>query len=334
MVINPAVKAGLVVNTLVVVMLLADRSQAHDGHTHAPSRPSGGASVDSAERFGGGFERQSITGRAPHGGRISKTFLHYIEVVYFPHETRIYLYGTAQNPLSANGVSGEVLMQVRGNPQVFRYPVQYVPKDSNTDQDYLVVKVDVTRVRDQDMEVTIELKNLPQRQESDARIIQTFALSLTPLPVKILPLSDTDRVAVAAQRTCPVTASGFDHGPPIKLEVADRVLYVCCDGCVDAVKDNPRLYWDKLRAGGIEQAPPKTQVLVQRATEQDESSVRAQRVCPSTGELLGSHGPPLSVSVGNQRVFVCCEACVHDVTADPAKYVAHAGKLREVFAGR
>ena len=49
---------------------------------------------------------------------------------------------------------------------------------------------------------------------------------------------------------------------------------------------------------------------------------RAQRTCPVTGEELGSMGDPISVTVKDETIFVCCQGCVKKVQQNPDKYLA------------
>jgi YHS domain-containing protein len=46
-----------------------------------------------------------------------------------------------------------------------------------------------------------------------------------------------------------------------------------------------------------------------------------QRVCPVTGDELGSLGPPIPVTVRGKTVWVCCEGCVRAVQRNPDKYL-------------
>jgi hypothetical protein len=47
-----------------------------------------------------------------------------------------------------------------------------------------------------------------------------------------------------------------------------------------------------------------------------------QKVCPVTGERLGSMGPPPSVVIQGRTVFLCCKGCEAELRKDPAKYLA------------
>jgi multidrug efflux pump subunit AcrA (membrane-fusion protein) len=53
----------------------------------------------------------------------------------------------------------------------------------------------------------------------------------------------------------------------------------------------------------------------------DRALALRQKVCPVTGALLGSMGPPPAVVVGGRTVFLCCKGCEAELRKDPAKYL-------------
>jgi hypothetical protein len=56
--------------------------------------------------------------------------------------------------------------------------------------------------------------------------------------------------------------------------------------------------------------------------ESDRALALRQRTCPVTRELLGAHGRPLKITIGQRTVFVCCQGCLNDLKADPERYLA------------
>lgn len=50
----------------------------------------------------------------------------------------------------------------------------------------------------------------------------------------------------------------------------------------------------------------------QQLTERDRIHIAVQQICPVSGQRLGEHGPPIKVTVGQQKeeVFLCCKACL------------------------
>lgn len=60
--------------------------------------------------------------------------------------------------------------------------------------------------------------------------------------------------------------------------------------------------------------------------EADQALALEQKVCPSTGEKLGSMGVPIKVDVKGQPVFLCCNGCKEDVQKKPDTVLAKLGK--------
>ncbi len=200
-----------------------------------------------------GHQRADPPFRAPHGGQLSKTNWNYFEVVYGPRETRVYVYDLFRSPVPAREMQGDVIMQVRSNGGKFRYPLQYARGADG--QDYLALRVDLTRVRNGDMDVHFDLAGLPNRESPRARFSQAFALPRP--PVAVAAATAFDRAAVARQRTCPVMDSPLgEHGTPIKLLVGNQTIYVCCQGCIKKVQADPRMYVAKVaRVAASKQTP-------------------------------------------------------------------------------
>ena len=54
----------------------------------------------------------------------------------------------------------------------------------------------------------------------------------------------------------------------------------------------------------------------QTQTKRDQLRIAVQEICPTSGNRLGEHGPPIKVKVGEETVFLCCQGCLKD-TIDP-----------------
>ena len=54
-----------------------------------------------------------------------------------------------------------------------------------------------------------------------------------------------------------------------------------------------------------------------KLSAEDRALAEKQKVCPETGEPLGSMGVPIKVMVKDQPVFICCKACEKSVQKDP-----------------
>ena len=70
-----------------------------------------------------------------------------------------------------------------------------------------------------------------------------------PPPTTMDSLPTADRSLVAKQRICPVTGEALDSmGGPVRVEVAGRIVFVCCKGCIEPLRKDPAKYLSKLPA--------------------------------------------------------------------------------------
>ncbi len=75
-------------------------------------------------------------------------------------------------------------------------------------------------------------------------------------------LSDEDRVLAESQKFCPVADYPLGGmGTPLKVMIGDQPVFLCCDGCRDALLKEPDKYLAKLQGGPTAAAPrPQPQV--------------------------------------------------------------------------
>ena len=59
-----------------------------------------------------------------------------------------------------------------------------------------------------------------------------------------------------------------------------------------------------------------------KLSPEDRQLAEKQKVCPVSGEPLGSMGKPYKVTVEERDVFLCCKGCEDAIKKDPAKYLA------------
>ena len=124
-----------------------------------------------------------------------------------------------------------------------------------------------------------------------------------------------------AQRLCPVTGEELGSmGPPIPVTISGRTIQVCCEACVTAVRRSPEKYFQRV-AEELRMVPTDSS-RGSFSRPQSVRQTRVQRLCPVTGEELGSMGPPIPVTISGRTIQVCCEACVTAVRRSPAKYFA------------
>ena len=60
-------------------------------------------------------------------------------------------------------------------------------------------------------------------------------------------------------------------------------------------------------------------------SEEDRLLAQKQKICPISGEPLGTMGPPIKVVVAGHEVFICCEHCEDPLVTDPEKHLAKIG---------
>jgi Cu(I)/Ag(I) efflux system membrane fusion protein len=171
-------------------------------------------------------------------------------------------------------------------------------------------------------------------------------------------LSPADRQLAIAQRFCVVsdTSRLGSMGTPAKVMVKGEPLFLCCDGCEQAVKDNPdgmiRRAKD-LRAksalaanNGVPQPsaaePPiaddespdgvkekKIAADIAKLPAADRPLAISQKFCAVlTESRLGSMGPPVKVVLNGEPVFLCCKGCEQSAKANPKATVARVKQLR------
>jgi YHS domain-containing protein len=61
-------------------------------------------------------------------------------------------------------------------------------------------------------------------------------------------------------------------------------------------------------------------------SEADRKLVEKQKICPVSGQRLGSMGAPFKLTYKDRVVFLCCEGCKEDFEKEPEKYLAKLDK--------
>lgn len=80
------------------------------------------------------------------------------------------------------------------------------------------------------------------------------------------------------QKSCPVTGEALGSmGDPIRVRTHDQTVWVCCESCVAAVKDDPDKYFEQVQNEITQLRGP----VIQRHETYDRSDSR--RVAPASG---------------------------------------------------
>lgn len=153
-------------------------------------------------------------------------------------------------------------------------------------------------------------------------------LDVEPTPlmlVEIMKLPKEDRSKATQQRICPVTRLQLGSmGPPIKVNVQGRDVFLCCSHCKKRLRDDPEKHLANLSqpsSSNGNESSALTKALAKLGPE-DRALAEAQGVCPVADMKLGSMGPPQKVTIQDTPVFLCCEACRESLLEDPEKYLA------------
>jgi hypothetical protein len=131
-------------------------------------------------------------------------------------------------------------------------------------------------------------------------------------------LSSEDRELALAQKVCPVTGAKLGSmGKPYKTTIGERVVFLCCKGCERAVQKDPEGILEALGEAPADEFAADERAALNELPPADRALAAAQKVCPITGERLGSMGMPYKMSVGSRVLFLCCEGCKDGVQEDP-----------------
>jgi YHS domain-containing protein len=111
--------------------------------------------------------------------------------------------------------------------------------------------------------------------------------------------SKADQKLIIEQKTCPVSGEPLGSmGAPVKVTAKGRTVFLCCAGCEKKFLADPGKYFKKI----------------------DNRFINEQKICPVSGQPLGSMGTPVRVTVKDRSAFLCCEGCKKKFLADPDKY--------------
>ncbi|MBI2804490.1 MAG: efflux RND transporter periplasmic adaptor subunit [Planctomycetes bacterium] len=157
-------------------------------------------------------------------------------------------------------------------------------------------------------------------------------------------LSDADRKLAEAQVTCPILEGSRlgSMGVPIKLMLEGQPVLLCCIGCQGKAKAKAKetvKLVEELTAKALKRERSKVspkrldpeaeiQAELTKLGAEDRRLAVEQRLCPMSGQRLGSMGVPTKHMIQGQAVFLCCAACDAPALENPAKTLAKVNELR------
>jgi len=255
-----------------------------------------------------------------HGGQIYLAGDFQCEVIFSMKSLQVYVYDRSGLPVATKNVRGRVTYALPGDPRTYRYDL-YPQAGDGTPSNALYLAIDPSRVPDRAATVDIALHGLAQRRVAIAARFQgspprvQLAHFTRPVLVKA---TKADAAAIAHQETCPVMDEPLHAmGGPWKTSLQGRTVFICCQGCVTSLRNEPQKYLAKL-----------PEPLPVKATPVDAVAVQRQRVCPVMKGPLNAMGGPWRVTVKGQSVYVCCKGCVPKVQADPDQYIRRVATAR------
>ncbi len=210
----------------------------------------------------------------------------------------MFVFDRAGQPVSVDKGRGAASLRVSGNAKRYRYDL--LPDGKGA----LTAPVNLSAIAGRQIEVDIQLVGIPA---TSGRTVSFQEVASVPASEQQLAAA-----AIARQKICPVSGKPLGSmGDPVAVDVNGQRLFVCCAGCVNAVKANPAKY-----------ASGRPEITVTSATEADAALIAQQKVCPVMDEPLGGMGNPIKVMVGDKPIFLCCKGCIKKIQAEPAKYLA------------
>ena len=171
----------------------------------------------------------------PRKGTVQQVGDFLVETVLKPAGLRLFVSDLKKQPLALKDVRGIATLRIEGAAKRYRYDL--FPETGRKEAaDSLAVAVNLSRIAGKDVEISYQLIGLPGTGD---RPVQFTTKS-------DIPLTEAQQVAAAItqQKVCPVSNQPLGSmGKPIPVTVGDRTVYVCCAGCIDAVKKNPGKYF-------------------------------------------------------------------------------------------
>ena len=240
-------------------------------------------------------QAREATQAGPHGGSLKQTGNLQIETIVSQGGLQMFVYDRAGQPVSVDRGRGAVSVRVEGNAKRYRYDL--LPDGKGA----LTAPVNLSQIAGRQIDV-------------DVQLVGIAASTISFNEVATVPASEQQlaAAAIARQKICPVSGKPLGSmGDPVAVDVNGQKLYVCCAGCVNAVKSDPAKY-----------AAGRPQITVTTATQADAAAIAAQKVCPVMDEPLGGMGTPIKVMVGDKPIYLCCKGCIKKIQAEPAKYLA------------
>src|SRR5690606_7308048 len=155
------------------------------------------------------------------------------EGLWEPGGPSVYVFGADGGEVPTRGVSGLLLVTPAGGGTAVR--LSLFPSGDGP----LRVRTDLSGIEPGTVSVELFLSGVPGSGRGVAR-------GRGEVPFRL----DADAVAIARQVICPVTDMPLgEMGKPPKAVIAGRTVYVCCEPCLDVIREDPQKYFAKIGKG-------------------------------------------------------------------------------------
>ena len=141
-------------------------------------------------------------------------------------------------------------------------------------------------------------------------------------------LNAEDRELAEGQVICPVMEvklGSAGMGTPIRVELPDRDVLICCEGCRKKLVAEPEKYYVILDAYHSDTPSAEELAEIEESfaplSPEDRKLSEKQVICPVTEVRLGTMGmgTPIRVDVMGTPVMICCEGCRKGLLKEPEK---------------
>jgi YHS domain-containing protein len=114
--------------------------------------------------------------------------------------------------------------------------------------------------------------------------------------------------------TCPVTGEPIDK--EFKGEINGRIVYVCCPGCLDTIKEDPDLYLKK--DSGVKKEEKQEVKPEEKTEEKFLGKGDGIETCPVMGMPVDKE---VKAEINGRIVYACCPGCLETIKANPELYL-------------
>jgi YHS domain-containing protein len=122
--------------------------------------------------------------------------------------------------------------------------------------------------------------------------------------------------------SCPVTGEPIDK--EFKGEINGRIVYVCCPGCLDTIKESPDLYLKKDSGVKIEEKQEG------KPEEKKEQKFLGKgdgiETCPVMGMPVDKE---VKAEINGRIVYACCPGCLETIKENPDLYLKKTEKTEK-----